>query len=352
MLVKLLSSFVLLTSYVLCTDSGCNRAETYPDITTSRGKATCLTQSSTNGDQLFVCDPDSVLLSNHADNLNVILKNFPNKTGCICDICNSEQAGVKVYVAIVKTVCPNDHHTQGDPMRSMADSLRKRWSVGVCGDGILILLVQNNKKLYTSLGAKIKKYLTPNFTETYNKNIKFHTLGPYNVLIDAINDYQTEIQKVQKEMNKQPDPPVSKAGIIIGGIVGGIVAFVLVVILIVVFIKSGKMGDGRLGSIRKRRPKTDPDIKVRKTGSTYEPVATAETAEEKDDTKIAIDEDPAIITEQQTVQESKDEKPKEESPKENKKPEVPPKPESKSASSTPPPPPKPPTSKPPDDSEA
>lgn len=156
-------------------------------------------------------------------------------------------------------------------------------------------------------------------------------------------------------MNKKPDPPVNKAGILVGGIVGGLVALILVIILIVVFIKSGKMGESRLGSIRRNRPKTDPDVKIRQTGSVlYDPIPSNDADVEKADTKVSFEEDPPIKTEEQTLQKESDEKepekPKDESPKETKKPEVASKPAKNSESSTPPPPPKSPP--PPADSEA
>ncbi|KAG1650858.1 hypothetical protein GQR58_027672 [Nymphon striatum] len=299
MIVRVLLSFVLLISHVLCENNIYYSAETYPNIKMPGSREKCSSTKSLEN-KLLLCDPDGVLQPDEANNIGSALEDFQSQTKCLCDICDSE-SGIKAYVAIANSIYKEyqifkiaqtdvrleRHIFPFDSIRNLLDTLPAGWigrrgsidwaprscdftpmdfSIwGMIKDKVFRgkprTLVQlqtsitsefeqiNANKLYASSGEETQKYLTPTFTKNYNRNITKHsTFQPNKILMGAIKAYSKEIQRGQQKVNKESDPLDHKA--LIGGIVGAVL-FILFVVLLFVFFKYANMGETKLKSIKK-----------------------------------------------------------------------------------------------------
>ncbi|CAG2186565.1 unnamed protein product [Mytilus edulis] len=106
----------------------------------------------------WICDPNAVLSSQQADELDSIVNTVAESGKCSCQNCTSTD-GYNISIALVSSLKPS--------IKSLKDSavefihfIRDSWNFQKCDNDIVILLSKDDRKVYTEAGATANKFLT------------------------------------------------------------------------------------------------------------------------------------------------------------------------------------------------
>lgn len=165
--------------------------------------------------KIYVCDPDKILGpgDDEASQLDVIIKKIANESICPCSsyFCEHENAGgYKVAVAVAKRMSEDDIVVDDDdgydPSQTkqllitkrlreaskIADSLLKKWKLGVCEEDVLLFYSHDDEVVYTKLGEVASKKLTRNLVnEITDRAIRRgFSSSPFDGIHSILTDYK------------------------------------------------------------------------------------------------------------------------------------------------------------------
>ncbi|KAI8480997.1 hypothetical protein Bbelb_390590 [Branchiostoma belcheri] len=165
--------------------------EAYPNPQTQPalcGRANTFRNSS------WICDPDGILTRWQADELDEYLESVRWETPCPCDVCDGVADGYNIAVALMKSMTVTDKsHNVSYRAQNFANYLRTTtWDFGSCDEGVVILISQKERRVYTSRGNQVRLKLTPFRVITiYEKHRAFFSLEEFQDGIAAlIHDYK------------------------------------------------------------------------------------------------------------------------------------------------------------------
>lgn len=129
----------------------------------------------------WVCDPEKALTFEEANQLDVIIQKIGNATRCSCSehVCKRDSKGFPIGIAISpKIVSDEEMQDYADGLQEyekaypprirlhhiqlFAYTLMKKWKLGKCDDGILMVFDPVNYSLYTVGGTVALRRLSPN----------------------------------------------------------------------------------------------------------------------------------------------------------------------------------------------
>ncbi|XP_066273155.1 uncharacterized protein [Branchiostoma lanceolatum] len=144
----------------------------------------------------WICDPDGILTRWQADELDEYLESVRWETPCPCDVCDGVADGYNIAVALLRSMTVTDKsHNVSYRAQNFANYLRTTtWDYGSCDEGVVILISQKDRRVYTSTGKQVRLKLTLFRVVTiYEKNRSFFSLEEFQ---DGIAALSHEYKKV------------------------------------------------------------------------------------------------------------------------------------------------------------
>lgn len=177
-----------------------------------------------------VCDPDSILTKEEADNLDTAIRRLYNDTSCLCPGCSSSSGGIIIGIAVMKHIfLPYNEH-KSVIVREFADELRKLWSLGECNNDITIVLVTKDRLSSTSVGPGISSYISPRESRIFLDNKGYFTIGKYyEGLLSMVQAYYHLSQSIK--LKEEEEEEVVNTGLVAGIVLGVLLLFVLVILV-------------------------------------------------------------------------------------------------------------------------
>ncbi|KAK3097900.1 hypothetical protein FSP39_014272 [Pinctada imbricata] len=113
----------------------------------------------------LICDPDSVISVDDADEIEKLLENIHENTRCPCQECTDKQTGYVVMVALMNNM--ERIIGGGDSTRARLYDARVYsyylslyWNTTTCKENVLVLYSKNDDMLYTMTWKNARKVLT------------------------------------------------------------------------------------------------------------------------------------------------------------------------------------------------
>ncbi|KAI6215359.1 hypothetical protein M3Y94_00376700 [Aphelenchoides besseyi] len=143
----------------------------YPDL---RGPTFQVCQLNvTNGEVLYICDPDNILNGTERLRINTELEKLATATPCPCQRRSQCSAGggkgnpfhgFVVSIALVRNLQMSFHSPSEqqltDRAASFCKTLEGRWALGDCGNSVLIFVWQHYKKMIIWPARLAERYVT------------------------------------------------------------------------------------------------------------------------------------------------------------------------------------------------
>ncbi|KAI2802345.1 hypothetical protein BLOT_009789, partial [Blomia tropicalis] len=111
-----------------------------------------------------VCDPDTVLTRDEANELDTLIDNGRNSTlhQCLCEPCDINEAGLAIKIAVVMSVkYKGKNQTLEETLEHFADRVRTNWNVSPkCHHDVLVLVATGYNKVYISMGSKAERAIS------------------------------------------------------------------------------------------------------------------------------------------------------------------------------------------------
>ncbi|KAL5009908.1 hypothetical protein ScPMuIL_012213 [Solemya velum] len=150
----------------------------------------------------WVCDPNHIITSRHADVLDWFIKGtYENDTRCACSAyaCEQNNAGYHISFALVRKIrrdanATNDNIGRLHDAKNFAYSLEQTlWDYGRCEDDIVVLYSYEDKILYTMAGRTAREKLTDELIQEISGRHGHHLQPDGNIgagLIQILFDYR------------------------------------------------------------------------------------------------------------------------------------------------------------------
>lgn len=158
----------------------------------------------------FICNPDSVLTNEQANNLNRSVTDIYHSTLCPCspEACGPDNYGYPIGIAVVKNMQPGASvrtvpATNGDggeaarldatlsSARTFANTLLASWQIGRCKESVLIFYSQDDNVYYTAVDSLASVKLTSDLVGEIASNARMSfATNVSQGLMNLLKDYR------------------------------------------------------------------------------------------------------------------------------------------------------------------
>ncbi|KFM57934.1 hypothetical protein X975_17401, partial [Stegodyphus mimosarum] len=178
-----------------------------------------------------ICDPDSVLKKEELNKLEVAVQTLYKDSACICDVCNANDGGIVVGIALLNNLFRPYNERPPQTIRTFAEKLRSKWKLGKCDNDILIVVAVIDRLSYTDVGKATSNYVSRDEAHSVFLENKFHfTNGNFYKGLDAmLSDFYNKTRYIKLPVKNDVDMALV-SGIIIGAI------FLLGILLFAIFV--------------------------------------------------------------------------------------------------------------------
>ncbi|XP_035219362.1 uncharacterized protein LOC118192481 [Stegodyphus dumicola] len=179
-----------------------------------------------------ICDPDSVLQKEELDKLEVAVQTLYKDTACICDVCDANDGGIVVGIALLKHLFQPYNEHPGKIIRTFAEQLRSKWKLGKCDNDILIVIAVIDRLSYTDVGKATANYVSNEEAHSVFLENKFHfTNGNFYKGLDAmLSDFYNKTRYIKLPVKND----VNMA--LVSGIILGSIFFLLLLLFAIFFL--------------------------------------------------------------------------------------------------------------------
>ncbi|CAH1253835.1 Hypp1254 [Branchiostoma lanceolatum] len=161
----------------------------------------------------WICDPDGILTRWQADELDEYLESVRWETPCPCDVCDGVADGYNIAVALLRTMTVTDKsHNVSYRAQNFANYLRTTtWDYGSCDEGVVILISQKDRRIYTSVGKEVGLKLTPFRRESiYEKRRGIFSIDDYQLgLATLVFDYKAVLIGTYQDVEEMAEQNLS-----------------------------------------------------------------------------------------------------------------------------------------------
>ncbi|CAC5367558.1 unnamed protein product [Mytilus coruscus] len=139
----------------------------------------------------WICDPNKVLSSQQADELDSIIETVAESGKCSCKNCTSTD-GYNIAVALVPSIKASKTSLKDTAAMEFTQFIRVNWNFQKCDNDIVILLSKDDRKVYTEAGTTANKFLTDECIDEVHKNIESDLSDGkyYEILKDMTKQYK------------------------------------------------------------------------------------------------------------------------------------------------------------------
>ncbi|XP_054711763.1 uncharacterized protein LOC129221322 [Uloborus diversus] len=203
----------------------------------------------------FVCDPDFILERGDAERLDHLADDFRRSTSCMCRPCSS---GISVGIFIKSNLSQESLEKYPDA-KDLAETIRRRWSLGFCNDDIVIVLVTHLQMVPShfdsiksdfSMGSAVKNILAQEKADEILRDCRIHFESGwyYQGLESMVNSFNDILIQLQKERNG------AGKGLIVGIALGTGMFLVLTVTAVVLLCRQSQRRKEYCDDILEKKP--------------------------------------------------------------------------------------------------
>ncbi|XP_035667249.1 uncharacterized protein LOC118409943 isoform X2 [Branchiostoma floridae] len=161
----------------------------------------------------WICDPDGILTRWQADELDEYLESVRWETPCPCDVCDGVADGYNIAVALMRSMAVTDKsHNVSYRAQNFANYLRTTtWDYGSCDEGVVILISQKERRIYTSVSKEVGLKVTPFRRESiYEKRRGLFSIDDYQMgLATLVFDYKTVLIGTYQDVEEMAEQNLS-----------------------------------------------------------------------------------------------------------------------------------------------
>jgi len=107
-----------------------------------------------------ICDPEGILTYKQKSDLNIVTRKLKSSLKCYCNTnCTVDTKGISVGIALAHSIYRPYSLEPKNNTAAFAYYLREKWNLGICGNDILILIVDRDEQWYPSLGVVARQII-------------------------------------------------------------------------------------------------------------------------------------------------------------------------------------------------